>query len=64
MPGYFALTAANAVRRKSEHTAPQAWPPPFSYAELRRASASALPGARVRRLLLGRWLLTWQAPPV
>ncbi len=37
-------------------------PPEMSLAEIRETVASVLPGARLRRLLLWRYLLTWQKP--
>jgi SAM-dependent methyltransferase len=37
-------------------------PPDMPLAEIREAVASVLPGARLRRLLLWRYLLTWQKP--
>jgi SAM-dependent methyltransferase len=51
------------VRGKWPHTAPQAWPPRDSIRELRQVTREILPGARVRLLLLGRYLLTWTRPP-
>ncbi|TDQ54956.1 class I SAM-dependent methyltransferase [Actinorugispora endophytica] len=36
--------------------------PSTSLAEIRRAAAEHLPGARTRRLLFWRYLLTWRAP--
>jgi SAM-dependent methyltransferase len=53
---------AIAVRGKWQHTAPIAWPPPDTFSQLRQAAGDVLPGARFRRLLLGRYLMTWQAP--
>src|SRR5207247_1391529 len=38
-----------------EHSAPMAWPPPVTYGEMKRISASILPGVRYRRLVLGRY---------
>lgn len=57
-----ALGVANRVRRKWDHTAPLHWPPPHTYRELRACAASTLPGVRLSRLLLGRYLLAWRAP--
>jgi len=59
---WVSCTVANRVRHKWEHSAPIAWPPPFTLSELRAHARAALPGARVRRLLYGRVLLTWHAP--
>jgi 2-polyprenyl-3-methyl-5-hydroxy-6-metoxy-1,4-benzoquinol methylase len=64
----WALTAlacrgvANRVRGKWEHTAPQTWPPPDTLRQLRRSVREALPGARISRLLMGRYLIVWRAP--
>jgi hypothetical protein len=64
----WALTAlacrgvANRVRGKWEHTAPQTWPPPDTLRQLRRSLREALPGARISRLLMGRYLIVWRAP--
>ncbi|HET9975413.1 MAG TPA: class I SAM-dependent methyltransferase, partial [Streptosporangiaceae bacterium] len=51
------------LRGKWEHTAPQAWPPPDTFRRFRQAVREILPGARIRRLLMGRYLLTWTRPP-
>jgi 2-polyprenyl-3-methyl-5-hydroxy-6-metoxy-1,4-benzoquinol methylase len=56
------LGVANRVRGKWEHTAPQAWPPPDTFRQLRRSLREALPGARISRLLMGRYLIIWHAP--
>ncbi|TDC52028.1 class I SAM-dependent methyltransferase [Jiangella ureilytica] len=56
------LGVANRVRRKWDHSAPLHWPPPHTYRELRACATATLPGARLRRLLMGRYLLTWRAP--
>lgn len=37
-------------------------PPDMSLSEIRQAVSSVLPGGRLRRLLLWRYLLTWQKP--
>jgi hypothetical protein len=46
------------VRGKWNRTAPIVWPPQDDIRELRQAAREVLPGARVRRLLFGRYLLT------
>ena len=46
-----------------EHSAPQCWPPPLTYREIRALSARLLPGVRYRRHLLGRYSLVWRRPP-
>ena len=50
------------VKGKWEHSAPIKWPPPETLGQLRERVHAALPGARVRRLLYGRVLITWRAP--
>lgn len=57
-----ARRAAIGVRGKWEHTAPQSWPPPDTFRQLRHHVRAALPGACLSRLLLGRCLVLWQAP--
>jgi len=54
--------AANRLHGKWEHTAPQAWPPQDTFRQLRQAAREILPGARIRHLLMGRYLLTWTRP--
>ena len=56
------LGAANRVRGKWEHTAPKVWPPRDTFRELRGSLREALPGARISRLLMGRYLIIWHAP--
>jgi len=50
--------------RKSywDHSAPTVWPPPASYADMRRIAARKLPGVRYRRHLLWRYSLVWTKP--
>jgi 2-polyprenyl-3-methyl-5-hydroxy-6-metoxy-1,4-benzoquinol methylase len=50
------------VRGYWEHTAPTVWPPPDTFNQVRLAAQEVLPGARIRRLLLGRYLMTWHSP--
>lgn len=59
---FVALGLANRIRRKWEHTAPRTWPPPETFQQLRRNTHETLPGARISRLLLGRYLIVWHAP--
>jgi SAM-dependent methyltransferase len=47
-----------------EHSAPQCWPPPLTYREMKALSVSALPGVRYRRHFLGRYSLVWRKPVV
>lgn len=42
-----------------EHSAPTVWPPPHSYAEVRRVAADVMPGARWRQLPMWRYALVW-----
>lgn len=60
--GQACLLVLNVLRRTWEHTAPICWPPPHSYRETRRIAQAALPGCVFRRLLLGRYALTWTRP--
>jgi SAM-dependent methyltransferase len=43
-----------------QHSAPQCWPPPLTYREMKGLGARLLPGARFRRHLLGRYSLVWR----
>jgi len=45
-----------------ESPAPQVWPPPHTYAQMRRIAQAELPGARLRRHLLWRYSIVWTAP--
>lgn len=45
-----------------EHSAPTLWPPPHTYADVRDAARTQLPGARWRRLTLFRYALIWHKP--
>lgn len=45
-----------------EISAPTLWPPPETYAGMRRLAAELLPGARYRRHLLWRYSLVWTKP--
>lgn len=60
--GQAILLVLDVVLRKWEHSAPTHWPPPHTYGELRGIARRVLPGARFRRLLLGRYLLIWRRP--
>jgi SAM-dependent methyltransferase len=59
VPASRLLRARNGYR---EVAAPTIWPPPHSYAELRRIIQDVLPGARYRRLLLWRYSVIWAKP--
>ncbi|RUP06832.1 MAG: class I SAM-dependent methyltransferase [Mycobacterium sp.] len=56
-----ACGVVNRVRGKWEHSAPIKWPPPDTFAQLRAHVRAVLPGARIRRLLYGRVLISWRA---
>jgi SAM-dependent methyltransferase len=45
-----------------EHPSPTVWPPPHTYADVRRLSAELLPGRRYRRHALWRYSLIWTKP--
>jgi SAM-dependent methyltransferase len=60
--GFIVRGTAIRLHGKWEHTAPQMWPPRDTFRELRQAAREILPGARVRHLLMGRYLLTWTRP--
>ncbi|MGW0162527.1 class I SAM-dependent methyltransferase [Mycobacterium sp. NPDC003323] len=45
-----------------EHSAPMVWPPPHSYAQVRRTARVALPGVRWTRLPMWRYALVWHKP--
>lgn len=59
---FVARGVALRVRGKWEHTAPVVWPPADTLRQVKRAAAEALPTAKVRRLVLGRYLLTYDRP--
>ena len=42
--------------------APTIWPPPQTYAQVRRIASDTLPGVRYRRHLLWRYSLVWSKP--
>jgi SAM-dependent methyltransferase len=45
-----------------KHSAPECWPPPLTYREMKALSADVLPGVRYRRHLLNRYSLVWRKP--
>lgn len=61
LTSWVACAVVNQVKGKWEHTAPIKWPPPDTFSQLRTHVRAVLPGARVRRLLYGRVLISWQA---
>ena len=50
-------------KKFQEVNAPTIWPPPQTYAQVRRIASDTLPGVRYRRHLLWRYSLTWAKPP-
>lgn len=49
-------------RKYWQHPSPTVWPPPETYASMRRIATELLPGARFQRHLLWRYSLTWTKP--
>ena len=45
-----------------QHASPVVWPPPESYASMRRIAMRVLPGARFQRRLYWRYTLVWVKP--
>ena len=58
------LTGAHLLRHEPTHDAMPIVDPVLTTREVRAESARLLPGARVRRLLLWRYLLTWRKPQI
>jgi len=50
------------VRGRWDHSAPECWPPPLTYRQMKALSTRVLPGVRYRRHLLGRYSLVWHKP--
>ena len=50
-------------KKYQEVNAPTIWPPPQTYAQVRRIASDILPGVRYRRHLLWRYSLVWTKPP-
>ena len=57
------ITGADLFRPEATHAAMPVADPDFTVREVRADAARLLPGARVRRLLLWRYLLLWRRPP-
>lgn len=58
-----AYSGVRLVRRKRwAHPSPIVWPPPETYAGMRRLTERVLPGARFRRHLLLRYSIVWTVP--
>jgi SAM-dependent methyltransferase len=49
-------------RQLAAVAAPTVWPPPESYASMRRIARATLPGASFRRRVLWRYTLVWEKP--
>jgi SAM-dependent methyltransferase len=66
LPFAIAGAVGHRVHRLSkpcwEDSAPRRWPPPDTFAEIRRLAERVLPGVRYRRLLLFRYSLLWTKP--
>jgi hypothetical protein len=66
VPFEIAAVLGNALHRMTkgywEQMAPTVWPPPLTYAQMRRVADRVLPGVRFRRHLLWRYSLTWTKP--
>jgi SAM-dependent methyltransferase len=45
-----------------QHPSPICWPPPLTFADMRRLASGLLPGVRYRRHLLWRYSLVWTKP--
>lgn len=60
--GAVATRAHQRVRTHWETPAPKVWPPPHTYAEVRRFGQEVLPGSRFRRRSMWRYVLTWNKP--
>lgn len=61
LTSWLACGVVNQLNGKWEHTAPIKWPPPDNFAQLRAHVRAVLPGARIRRLLYGRVLISWRS---
>ena len=62
LAGSVGIFMAVRIHGKWEHTAPQAWPPPHTYGQMRSLSRKTLPECSFRRLWMGRYLMTWHKP--
>ena len=62
--GGFVLHRLDLVNKQfTEAMVPTCWPPPETYASMRRISQDVLPGARFQRRLLWRYSVIWTKPP-
>jgi SAM-dependent methyltransferase len=66
VPFELAGAVATRLHRRTksywEHPSPMVWPPPETYARMRRLASSVLPGVRYRRHVLWRYSLLWTKP--
>ena len=60
--GMLSRLVLRLVHGRWDHSAPQSWPPPLTYREMKTLSADLLPGVRYRRHLLSRYSLVWRKP--
>lgn len=60
--GLIAYWVHRLTKQHWEHPSHQVWPPPESWAGMRRIAAREFPGARFRRHLLWRYSLVWTRP--
>jgi len=60
--GIAARLVLGLVHGRWHHSAPECWPPPLTYREVKTLSARVLPGVRYRRHLLVRYSLVWRKP--
>ena len=54
--------AGRLTHKDWEQPSPTLWPPPATYAQVRRAAARILPGSEFRRRAKWRYTLTWVKP--
>jgi 2-polyprenyl-3-methyl-5-hydroxy-6-metoxy-1,4-benzoquinol methylase len=62
LAGAFATRAHKRTKAYWETPAPKVWPPPHTYAQLRRLSQTILPGREFRRRAMWRYTITWTKP--
>lgn len=60
--GIIANLGYRLTRTYWEQPSPTIWPPPHTYAAIRRLAARSLPGVRYRRRVLWRYSLVWTKP--
>jgi 2-polyprenyl-3-methyl-5-hydroxy-6-metoxy-1,4-benzoquinol methylase len=62
LAGFILHRLRKVTRTYSQLTAPTLWPPPETYAGMRRIAQRRLPGVRYRRHSLWRYSLIWTKP--